>query len=216
MINPRTCNFYTKGAVTASTYGSFHPLWVLSTNKTSVPSVHRSLHCNRTWGPTKQRAAKDNCRVNGMMNAQTISVFPMWPVCATCATNPRHAASRMVSAATKRKGNQNKMKAHLKLGRIFGIVIGLHLSWFIIALLITLSLAGQRPYSVILFDEIEKGHHDAFNVLLQILDDGRLTDGQGRIVDFKNTVIIMTSNIGSDRILEFSGKTDSAAYEVMK
>jgi ATP-dependent Clp protease ATP-binding subunit ClpB len=74
----------------------------------------------------------------------------------------------------------------------------------------------RRPYSVILFDEIEKAHHDAFNVLLQILDDGRLTDGQGRIVDFKNTVIIMTSNIGSDRILEFSGKTDSAAYDRMK
>jgi ATP-dependent Clp protease ATP-binding subunit ClpB len=74
----------------------------------------------------------------------------------------------------------------------------------------------RRPYSVILFDEIEKAHHDAFNVLLQILDDGRLTDGQGRVVDFKNTVIIMTSNIGSDRILEFSGKTDSAAYDLMK
>ncbi|HEX7296228.1 MAG TPA: AAA family ATPase, partial [Pyrinomonadaceae bacterium] len=74
----------------------------------------------------------------------------------------------------------------------------------------------RRPYSVILFDEIEKAHHDAFNVLLQILDDGRLTDGQGRIVDFKNTVIIMTSNIGSDRILEFSGKTDSVAYDRMK
>jgi len=74
----------------------------------------------------------------------------------------------------------------------------------------------RRPYAVILFDEIEKAHHDAFNVLLQILDDGRLTDGQGRIVDFKNTVIIMTSNIGSDRILEFSGKTDSVAYDRMK
>jgi ATP-dependent Clp protease ATP-binding subunit ClpB len=74
----------------------------------------------------------------------------------------------------------------------------------------------RRPYCVILFDEIEKAHHDVFNVLLQILDDGRLTDGQGRIVDFKNTVIIMTSNIGSERILEFSGKTDNAAYEVMK
>jgi ATP-dependent Clp protease ATP-binding subunit ClpB len=74
----------------------------------------------------------------------------------------------------------------------------------------------RRPYSVILFDEIEKAHHDAFNVLLQILDDGRLTDGQGRIVDFKNTVIIMTSNIGSERILEFSGKTDSKAYDLMK
>jgi ATP-dependent Clp protease ATP-binding subunit ClpB len=74
----------------------------------------------------------------------------------------------------------------------------------------------RRPYCVILFDEIEKAHHDVFNVLLQILDDGRLTDGQGRVVDFKNTVIIMTSNIGSQRILEFSGKTDTAAYEVMK
>src|SRR5258707_137078 len=74
----------------------------------------------------------------------------------------------------------------------------------------------RRPYSVILFDEIEKAHHDAFNVLLQILDDGRLTDGQGHIVDFKNTVIIMTPNIGSERILEFSGKTDTAAYDLMK
>ena len=74
----------------------------------------------------------------------------------------------------------------------------------------------RRPYCVILFDEIEKAHHDVFNVLLQILDDGRLTDGQGRIVDFKNTVIIMTSNIGSERILEFAGKTETAAYEAMK
>ena len=74
----------------------------------------------------------------------------------------------------------------------------------------------RRPYAVILFDEIEKAHHDVFNVLLQILDDGRLTDGQGRIVDFKNTVIIMTSNIGSERILEFGGKTDSTAYDRMK
>ncbi len=74
----------------------------------------------------------------------------------------------------------------------------------------------RRPYSVILFDEIEKAHHDVFNVLLQILDDGRLTDGQGRIVDFKNTVIIMTSIIGSQLILEFKGKTDSEAYEQMK
>ena len=55
----------------------------------------------------------------------------------------------------------------------------------------------RKPYSVILFDEIEKAHHDVFNVLLQILDDGRVTDSQGRTVDFKNTVIIMTSNIGS-------------------
>ncbi len=60
----------------------------------------------------------------------------------------------------------------------------------------------RRPYAVILFDEIEKAHHDVFNVLLQVLDDGRLTDGQGRTVDFKNTVIIMTSNIGSPMILE--------------
>ena len=59
-----------------------------------------------------------------------------------------------------------------------------------------------KPYSVILFDEIEKAHPDVFNVLLQVLDDGRLTDGQGRIVDFKNTLIIMTSNIGSHFILE--------------
>ncbi len=74
----------------------------------------------------------------------------------------------------------------------------------------------RRPYSVVLFDEIEKAHADVFNVLLQILDDGRLTDSQGRIVNFKNTVIIMTSNIGSQRILEFSGKTDSESFEKMK
>ncbi len=60
----------------------------------------------------------------------------------------------------------------------------------------------RRPYSVILFDEIEKAHPDVFNLLLQVLDDGRLTDGQGRLVDFKNTIIIMTSNLGSDLILE--------------
>ncbi|HKK07430.1 MAG TPA: AAA family ATPase, partial [Gemmatimonadota bacterium] len=60
----------------------------------------------------------------------------------------------------------------------------------------------RRPYSVVLFDELEKAHPEVFNVLLQILDDGRLTDGQGRTVDFRNTVLIMTSNIGSDRILE--------------
>ncbi|MCQ2594453.1 MAG: ATP-dependent chaperone ClpB [Treponemataceae bacterium] len=59
----------------------------------------------------------------------------------------------------------------------------------------------RRPYSVVLFDEIEKAHPDVFNVLLQVLDDGRLTDGQGRVVDFKNTIIIMTSNLGSDLIL---------------
>ncbi|AEE16896.1 ATP-dependent chaperone ClpB [Treponema brennaborense] len=60
----------------------------------------------------------------------------------------------------------------------------------------------RRPYSVVLFDEIEKAHPDVFNVLLQVLDDGRLTDGQGRMIDFKNTIIIMTSNLGSDLILE--------------
>ena len=60
----------------------------------------------------------------------------------------------------------------------------------------------RRPFSVILFDEIEKAHHDVFNVLLQVLDDGRLTDSQGRTVDFKNTVLVMTSNIGSPQILE--------------
>jgi len=60
----------------------------------------------------------------------------------------------------------------------------------------------RRPYSVVLFDEIEKAHPEVFNVLLQILDDGRMTDGQGRTVDFKNTLIIMTSNVGSQWILE--------------
>ncbi|HEU4763415.1 MAG TPA: ATP-dependent chaperone ClpB [Gemmatimonadales bacterium] len=71
----------------------------------------------------------------------------------------------------------------------------------------------RRPYSVILFDEIEKAHPDVFNVLLQILDDGRLTDSQGRVVDFRNTVIIMTSNIGSHRIVEAGGDVDAAAWE---
>ena len=60
----------------------------------------------------------------------------------------------------------------------------------------------RKPYSVILFDEIEKAHPDVFNILLQILDDGRLTDSQGRTVDFKNTVIIMTSNIGAKLLTE--------------
>ncbi|MBQ2551297.1 MAG: ATP-dependent chaperone ClpB [Treponema sp.] len=63
----------------------------------------------------------------------------------------------------------------------------------------------RRPYSVVLLDEIEKAHPDVFNILLQVLDDGRLTDGQGRVVDFKNTIIIMTSNLGSDLILESEG-----------
>jgi ATP-dependent Clp protease ATP-binding subunit ClpB len=74
----------------------------------------------------------------------------------------------------------------------------------------------RRPYCVVLFDEIEKAHHDVFNVLLQILDDGRLTDGQGRTVDFKNTIVIMTSNIGSVRILGYRGAFDSEGYERMK
>ena len=60
----------------------------------------------------------------------------------------------------------------------------------------------RRPYSVLLLDEVEKAHADVFNVLLQVLDDGRLTDGHGRTVDFRNTVIVMTSNLGSDRIQE--------------
>jgi ATP-dependent Clp protease ATP-binding subunit ClpB len=74
----------------------------------------------------------------------------------------------------------------------------------------------RRPYCVILFDEIEKAHHDVFNVLLQILDDGRLTDGQGRTVDFKNTIVIMTSNIGSQRILVYQGAFAGDNYERMK
>ncbi len=76
--------------------------------------------------------------------------------------------------------------------------------------------ARRRPYSVILFDEIEKAHHDVFNVMLQILDDGRLTDGQGRTVDFKNTIVIMTSNVGSHRILDYRGATEGYEYERMK
>ena len=74
----------------------------------------------------------------------------------------------------------------------------------------------RRPYCVILFDEIEKAHHDVFNVMLQILDDGRLTDGKGRTVDFKNSVVIMTSNIGSQVILGYRGGVDEQAYEGMK
>ncbi|HIF18066.1 MAG TPA: ATP-dependent chaperone ClpB [Cycloclasticus sp.] len=71
----------------------------------------------------------------------------------------------------------------------------------------------RRPYSVILMDEVEKAHPDVFNILLQVLDDGRLTDGQGRTVDFRNTVIVMTSNMGSDRIQELAGESN---YEEMK
>ena len=74
----------------------------------------------------------------------------------------------------------------------------------------------RRPYAVILFDEIEKAHPDVFNLLLQILDDGRLTDGHGRTVDFKNSVVIMTSNIGSQHILGYRGDDDPSAFEQMK
>ncbi len=76
----------------------------------------------------------------------------------------------------------------------------------------------RKPYSVILFDEIEKAHSDVFNLLLQVLDDGRLTDGQGRTVDFKNTIVIMTSNLGSPIIQEYfmDGHTDKAAHQAME
>ena len=76
----------------------------------------------------------------------------------------------------------------------------------------------RRPYSVVLFDEIEKAHHDVFNVLLQVLDDGRLTDGQGRTVDFKNTIVIMTSNLGSPIIQEYfmDGHTDKSSHQAME
>ena len=75
----------------------------------------------------------------------------------------------------------------------------------------------RRPYQVVLFDEVEKAHPDVFNVLLQVLDDGRLTDGQGRTVDFKNTLIIMTSNIGSEYLvaLNESEDTDTVKATVM-
>lgn len=74
----------------------------------------------------------------------------------------------------------------------------------------------RRPYSVVLLDEIEKAHPDVFNVLLQVLDDGRLTDGQGRVVDFKNTIIIMTSNIGSDLILDAAENPNSEMTKNLK
>jgi ATP-dependent Clp protease ATP-binding subunit ClpB len=76
----------------------------------------------------------------------------------------------------------------------------------------------RRPYSVVLFDEIEKAHHDVFNVLLQVLDDGRLTDGQGRTVDFKNAIVIMTSNLGSLIIQEYflDGHTDKGSHQAME
>ena len=74
----------------------------------------------------------------------------------------------------------------------------------------------RRPYQVVLLDEIEKAHPDVFNVLLQVLEDGRLTDSQGRTVDFKNTVVIMTSNIGSAAIAATGARAGDAAYEAMK
>jgi ATP-dependent Clp protease ATP-binding subunit ClpB len=74
----------------------------------------------------------------------------------------------------------------------------------------------RHPYSVILFDEIEKAHPDVFNVFLQILDDGRLTDGQGHTVDFRNTIVIMTSNIGSHRILDYKGQIGGADEAIMR
>ena len=74
----------------------------------------------------------------------------------------------------------------------------------------------RKPFSVVLFDEVEKAHPDVFNLLLQILDEGRLTDSRGRTIDFRNTVLIMTSNIGSAEILEFDGATDSEHYQSMK
>jgi ATP-dependent Clp protease ATP-binding subunit ClpB len=73
----------------------------------------------------------------------------------------------------------------------------------------------RRPYSVVLFDEIEKAHPDVFNALLQILEDGRMTDGQGKTVDFKNTVIIMTSNLGSQHIQDLAGNRKEMEQQVM-
>ena len=72
----------------------------------------------------------------------------------------------------------------------------------------------RHPYSVVLLDEVEKAHPDVFNILLQVLDDGRITDSQGRTVDFRNTVIVMTSNIGSDHILDVAG--DDSQFEDMR
>ena len=77
-------------------------------------------------------------------------------------------------------------------------------------------LVRRKPYSVILLDEVEKAHPDVFNVLLQVLDDGRMTDGQGRTVDFKNTVIVMTSNLGSQLILQEGGASTEGDYERVK
>ena len=72
----------------------------------------------------------------------------------------------------------------------------------------------RRPYSVVLFDEIEKAHPDVFNVLLQVLEDGRLTDSRGRVADFRDTVILMTSNVGSDLILGYDGDEDELREDI--
>ena len=79
-------------------------------------------------------------------------------------------------------------------------------------------IVRRRPYSVLLLDEVEKAHPDVFNILLQVMDDGRLTDGHGRTVDFSNTVIVMTSNLGSDRIQDFmaEGAVDEKSYEYVR
>ena len=74
----------------------------------------------------------------------------------------------------------------------------------------------RNPYSIVLFDEIEKAHPDVFNILLQILDDGRITDSTGKLVDFKNTIIIMTSNLGSEYILDNEENSDSKVMEALK
>jgi len=74
----------------------------------------------------------------------------------------------------------------------------------------------RRPYSIILLDEVEKAHPDVFNILLQVLDDGRLTDGQGCTVDFRNTVIVMTSNLGSHQIQDMGSDDSPEAYTQMK
>ena len=74
----------------------------------------------------------------------------------------------------------------------------------------------RRPYQVVLFDEIEKAHPDVFNVLLQVLDDGRLTDGQGRTVDFRNTLIIMTSNLGSEYLANQKEGEDTEAVRALR
>jgi len=76
-------------------------------------------------------------------------------------------------------------------------------------------LVRRKPYSVVLLDEVEKAHPDVFNVLLQVLDDGRMTDGQGRTVDFKNTVIVMTSNLGSQKIQSMTGQAQERIKEAV-